>query len=59
VSALLTGQRGVALRLWFRALAAYPKARRVYLLLPMLALPSAVAGKLIELSEQRKQARGR
>lgn len=59
VNALLTGQRGLACRLWLRALTAYPKALRVYLLMPMLALPSGVAAMLIGLSERMKRARGR
>ncbi|PTU33289.1 glycosyltransferase family 2 protein [Stenotrophobium rhamnosiphilum] len=59
VSALLTGQRSLALRLWFRALVAYPRVLRVYLLLPMLILPPDTASALIGLSDRRKRARGR
>ncbi len=59
VAALLTGQRGTAVRLWLRALWAHPKVLRVYLLMPMLALPPDTAAALIGLSERRKRARGR
>lgn len=59
VSALLTGQRGVAMRLWFRALLAYPRVLRIYLLMPMLLLPPDAAAALIGLSERIKRARGR
>lgn len=59
VNALLTGQHGLALRLWFRAWQAYPRALRLYLLLPMLLLPANAAAALLDLSERAKRARGR
>lgn len=58
VSALLTGQRSLALQLWFRAWSAYPRAKRLYLLMPMLLMPPAAAAKLLDWSERRKRARG-
>ncbi|MES2489433.1 MAG: glycosyltransferase family 2 protein [Pseudomonadota bacterium] len=57
VSALRTGQRGLAARFWLGAFTSNPWVLRVYLLLPMLILGPNMASAMIGLSERLKRAR--
>jgi len=58
VNSVICGRRSVAIRHWFAAFRAHPKAFRVYLLMPMLVLGSTAALAGIRFSQRIKKARG-
>jgi glycosyltransferase involved in cell wall biosynthesis len=58
INSVIAGDRRTAIRHWFRAFKANPRAFRVYLLMPMLILGGTAALAGIRLSQRIKKALG-